>query len=118
MQASFRYSLLELPDDGYMPRLADDRVGYFPNLYLNYSKDTSDTPYVRLWLKAAETCTEFDVCSTPNTRHQGDDVGFRPSHVRFSFRHRGGRPARPGLTRNGHSGFQAERLPLRQLPLK
>jgi len=47
VQASFRYSLVELPDDKYIPRLSDDRVGFFPELYLNFSKPTSDTPYVR-----------------------------------------------------------------------
>ncbi len=47
VQASFRYSLVELPDDKYIPRLADDRVGYFPSMYLDFSKASSDTPYVR-----------------------------------------------------------------------
>jgi len=47
VQASFRYSIVELPDDKYIPRLADDRVGYFPNIYLDFSKPSSDTPYVR-----------------------------------------------------------------------
>jgi hypothetical protein len=43
----FRYSLLELPDSDYMPRLADDRIGYFQATYLDYSSDRPETPYIR-----------------------------------------------------------------------
>lgn len=43
----FRYSLVELRENDYMPRLADDRVGYFMDMYLDYSSDQTETPYVR-----------------------------------------------------------------------
>lgn len=43
----FRYSLVALPDNGYMPRLADDRVGYFMDMFLDYSADKTDSLYVR-----------------------------------------------------------------------
>jgi hypothetical protein len=43
------YSLAMPPDPGYMPRLVDERVGYFVNMTMNYSAETDrqDTRYVR-----------------------------------------------------------------------
>jgi hypothetical protein len=43
----YRYSLIEAPDNDYMPRLADDRIGYFQAIYLDYTTDRTRTPYVR-----------------------------------------------------------------------
>jgi Domain of unknown function (DUF5117) len=43
MQFHFRYSLSELPQTGYRPRLADDRVGYFFTQIQDYS--TSDRSF-------------------------------------------------------------------------
>ncbi|MGH9861812.1 MAG: zinc-dependent metalloprotease, partial [Candidatus Acidiferrales bacterium] len=42
-----RYSLLEVPQNDYLPRLADDRVGYFVDQYMDFTSDRPDTPYVR-----------------------------------------------------------------------
>ncbi|MBW3623511.1 MAG: zinc-dependent metalloprotease [Armatimonadetes bacterium] len=41
------YSISEMPDDGYRPRLADDRLGYFLTAYRDFSNDDADTPFVR-----------------------------------------------------------------------
>lgn len=42
------YSLVEAPaDDGYMPRLADDRVGYFITAQKRFDDDSLATPFVR-----------------------------------------------------------------------
>jgi len=43
MQFHFRYSVSELPQAGYRPRLADDRVGHFLTQHQDYS--TSDTSF-------------------------------------------------------------------------
>ncbi|HXW15622.1 MAG TPA: zinc-dependent metalloprotease [Terriglobia bacterium] len=43
MQLHFRYSLSELPPNGYRPRLADDRVGHFLTQIQDYS--TSDASF-------------------------------------------------------------------------
>lgn len=40
------YSLSQLPENNYRPRLADERVGYFITAYQNLSKDGGD-PFVR-----------------------------------------------------------------------
>ncbi len=43
----FRYSLLGVPENDYQPRLADDRVGYFVDMFMDFTSDRPDTPYVR-----------------------------------------------------------------------
>jgi hypothetical protein len=49
MLLKFRYSISELPDSGYRPRIADDRVGHFFVQINDYSdrRDHKDTPAVR-----------------------------------------------------------------------
>ncbi|MCI0403086.1 MAG: zinc-dependent metalloprotease [Acidobacteria bacterium] len=44
----FRYSLVALPENDYMPRLADDRVGNFVTVYQDYSSPAAEVPYIRL----------------------------------------------------------------------
>ncbi|MBI2267509.1 MAG: zinc-dependent metalloprotease [Armatimonadetes bacterium] len=41
------YSFSALPEDGYRPRLVDDRVGYFMTARKDFSRDTGETPIVR-----------------------------------------------------------------------
>ena len=45
---NYRYSITDVPDsDGYVPRVADDRVGHFLTLYQDFSNDRVESPYVR-----------------------------------------------------------------------
>jgi hypothetical protein len=41
------YGLVMLPDDGYQPRLADDRVGHFLTAVKDYTSDSRDTSFLR-----------------------------------------------------------------------
>ncbi|SRR5579883_524702 len=41
------YGLCELPDTGYQPRLADDRVGYFLSAVKDFSSENEDTSFLR-----------------------------------------------------------------------
>ena len=41
------YSFSQLPEDGYHPRLADDRIGYFLSAYQDFSNDERKDPFVR-----------------------------------------------------------------------
>ena len=41
------YSLVKLPDGGYRPRLADDRVGQFLSAVKDFGQENTDTPFVR-----------------------------------------------------------------------
>jgi hypothetical protein len=47
MQHRWRYSISALPEAGYMPRLADDRIGHFITMYQDYTDVDGDSPYVR-----------------------------------------------------------------------
>lgn len=52
MLFDFHYSLAGLPDTGYRPRLADDRVGHFLAIMGDYTDDRQDDPtrrYVTRW---------------------------------------------------------------------
>ncbi len=46
-QLVIHYGLCELPDGGYQPRLADDRVGHFLSVVKDFSTDNKDTNFVR-----------------------------------------------------------------------
>jgi hypothetical protein len=49
---TFRYSVSEMPPEGYRPRLADDRVGHFFNQAEDYSTDVSHDSarrYITRW---------------------------------------------------------------------
>ncbi|HZT79974.1 MAG TPA: DUF5117 domain-containing protein, partial [Gemmataceae bacterium] len=41
------YGMVQLPDPGYQPRLADDRVGYFLSAVKDFSSDSKDTSFIR-----------------------------------------------------------------------
>lgn len=41
------YGLSQLPDSGYQPRLADDRVGHFLSVLKDFSTDSRDTSFLR-----------------------------------------------------------------------
>lgn len=47
MTLKVRYSLSELPQNDYVPRLADDRVGYFITAFRDYSQDQKYQNFVR-----------------------------------------------------------------------
>jgi hypothetical protein len=42
-----KYEFSQRKETGYKPRLADDRVGHFVNVYQDFSSDRPSTPYVR-----------------------------------------------------------------------
>jgi hypothetical protein len=41
------YSIIDMPDDGYRPRVADDRIGYFITARRQYDDEQSPTSFVR-----------------------------------------------------------------------
>lgn len=42
-----RYSLSTMPEPGFRPRYADDRVGHFMMVAKDFSRDDVDTRYIR-----------------------------------------------------------------------
>jgi Met-zincin/Domain of unknown function (DUF5117) len=52
MLFTFRYSISELPQTGYKPRIADDRVGHFFNQLEDYTTDSAHMPtrrFINRW---------------------------------------------------------------------
>ena len=47
MVHKYHFSLSEIPDSDFEPRLADDRVGHFLTMFQDYSSLMRDSPYVR-----------------------------------------------------------------------
>jgi hypothetical protein len=41
------YGLVELPESGYQPRYADDRVGYFLSVVKDFTSDSKDSSFLR-----------------------------------------------------------------------
>ena len=46
-QHTYHYSLSMLPETNYRPRLADDRIGHFLTMYMDYNSVLRDSPYNR-----------------------------------------------------------------------
>jgi hypothetical protein len=46
MLHTYHYSIMAVPETDYVPRLADDRVGYFQAIYQDYTNLDSETPYI------------------------------------------------------------------------
>jgi len=44
---TYHYSLSTLPETDYIPRLADDRIGYFMTIFQDYTDIENESPYVR-----------------------------------------------------------------------
>ena len=47
MMHTYHISLSLLPNSNFMPRLSDDRIGYFTTIYQDYTNTLKETPYVR-----------------------------------------------------------------------
>ncbi|MCH7947453.1 MAG: zinc-dependent metalloprotease [candidate division Zixibacteria bacterium] len=43
----YHYSISAIPETDYVPRLSDDRIGYFETMYLDYTELDHQSPYVR-----------------------------------------------------------------------
>ncbi|MBD3232856.1 MAG: DUF5117 domain-containing protein [candidate division Zixibacteria bacterium] len=43
----YHYSITGIPETEYVPRIADDRVGYFLTMYQDYTELDHESPYVR-----------------------------------------------------------------------
>lgn len=44
---TYHYSIAELPEGDFQPRIADERVGNFVTIFQDYSTPATETPYVR-----------------------------------------------------------------------
>ena len=129
VQIVIHYGLSKLPNTGYHPRLADDRVGHFLSTVKDFSNDINDTPqvrYVTRWNleKSNPSAEKFaaekadpvldrkdgaaGISPVRAGRHSGMEQGLRQARL-----HRGDRS--PRAKRPGR--FRSGRHPLQHLPL-
>ena len=83
MTINVHYSISELPQTGYQPRLADDRVGYFLTVLKDFSKKESDDDrfvrYINRW-DLREGRSDAPRCRRPRSRSSsGSRRRFRSS---------------------------------------
>ncbi len=69
VSVNVHYSISKLPNEGYQPRLADERVGYFNTVIKNYSVNQDDNNFIRYinrWnLKKSESNAEVSLAKKP-----------------------------------------------------
>ncbi|UUO05085.1 zinc-dependent metalloprotease [Blastopirellula sp. J2-11] len=74
------YSISKIPSNGYKPRLADDRVGYFLTVVKNFSqsKDDQFVRYINRWdLKKAEPSAKMSEPAEPILFHLENTVPYK-----------------------------------------
>jgi len=74
------YSVMDLPDDGYRPRLADDRVGYFVTARRQYDDPNGPTNFVRYinrWnIQKTNPAARVSPAKNPIVYYIANDVPF------------------------------------------
>lgn len=68
LEVHMEYNLIEAPNDGYRPRIADDRVGYFTLAQLNFGSDQSlarQTFFLSRWNFMPQTPGKPSVATHP-----------------------------------------------------
>ncbi len=79
------YNIAQPPDDGYMPRIADDRVGYFDSPYLTFARDNNYTRvvhYVIRWnLQPSDPTKPVSPAKHPIVYYLSNDIPpeYRPT---------------------------------------
>lgn len=75
------YSIIDMPDDGYRPRVADDRVGYFITARRQY--DNEETPssfvrYVQRWnIVKSDPAARSSKAKSPIVFYLSNDIPLR-----------------------------------------
>lgn len=86
VEVRMTYNLIQAPDDGYMPRIDDPRVGYFSQPLLNFSTDDlleRDTHYIARWNFGKRTSSAPFTATNPIVFYISNDV---PVEYRAAFR--------------------------------
>ncbi|HXW76950.1 MAG TPA: zinc-dependent metalloprotease [Candidatus Eremiobacteraceae bacterium] len=74
------YNIDEAPSDGYMPRIADERIGYYPNIQLQFGNDdTQDRQlrYILRWNFAPADPTKPSNATHPMVYYLSDTIPAR-----------------------------------------
>lgn len=80
VEVMMTYNIIKAPNDGYMPRLADPRVGYFSQPLINFSTDqltTRSTQYIARWNFGTRTSTAPFVATNPIVFYLSNDIPYQ-----------------------------------------
>jgi hypothetical protein len=86
VEVKMTYNLIEAPSDGYMPRIADPRVGYFSQPLLNFSTDNEvrrDIHYIARWNFGPRTSGAPSNATNPIVFYLSNDI---PAQYRDTVR--------------------------------
>lgn len=88
IQIGVQYNIAEIPpSDGYMPRLYDDRVGYFVNAHDDFSSDNSfdkEANYIVRWdVQKADPSKAISPAKNPVVYYLSNTI---PNRYRFAIR--------------------------------
>ncbi|MBV8262283.1 MAG: DUF5117 domain-containing protein, partial [Candidatus Eremiobacteraeota bacterium] len=75
------YSIIDMPDDGYRPRAADDRVGFFITARRQYDNEQTPTSFVRYiqrWnIVKADPAARVSRAKSPIVFYLSNDIPFQ-----------------------------------------
>jgi hypothetical protein len=86
VEVKMTYNLIQAPDDGYMARIADPRVGYFSQPLLNFTTDREmrrDVHYLNRWNFGPRTSAAPVQAANPIVFYLSNDI---PQEYRESVR--------------------------------
>lgn len=77
VEVKMTYNLIQAPNDGYMPRIEDPRVGYFSQPLLNFSTDNEvrrDLHYIARWNFGPRTSGAPATATNPIVFYLSNDI--------------------------------------------
>jgi hypothetical protein len=77
VEVKMTYNLIEAPHDGYMPRIADPRVGYFSQALLDFGNDSElrrDVHYIVRWNFGPRTSNAPAPAANPIVYYLSNDI--------------------------------------------
>jgi hypothetical protein len=80
VQLKLDYNILQAPSDGYMPRVADERVGFYPNIQLQFGNDSvqgRQVRYILRWSFAPADPTKPSDATHPMVFYLSDTIPMR-----------------------------------------
>lgn len=86
VEVRMSYNIIEAPSDGYVPRIADPRVGYFSQPLLNFSTDDlirRDVHFIARWNFGNRTSSAPFTATNPIVFYLSNDI---PTEYRPAFR--------------------------------
>jgi len=81
LQIQLQYNIAAIPHDNYMPRLADDRIGYFINAHMDFTHDIStnkDMNYIVRWnLQPSDPSKRVSPATKPIVYYLSNTIPYR-----------------------------------------